>query len=100
MVASAEVENSQTHPTASIYLLIDIHDLVAARRHYDIRSRRIVTGVGRIPCVDLVGAGRRDVSHIPCRVTYSLRRCEAIVRATTLTAEAGKVPVVACRKAS
>src|SRR5262245_21605720 len=77
-----------------------MYGLIAARRDYDIRSRRIVTGVSGIPRVDLVVASRRYVGHIPCRVANSFRRREAIVRAATLTAKAGSVPVGARRKAS
>src|SRR5262245_3219626 len=100
MVASAQVEDSQTDPATSIYLLIDMHDLIAARRDYDIRSRRIVTGVSGIPRIDLVVSSRRDVGAKPCRVANSQRGRDAIVRAETLTTKARKAPGAACRKAS
>src|SRR5678815_3095049 len=92
MVASAQVENSQANPDASVYLLVNLHTLVAACRHYNIRSRRVVTGVGRIPCVNLVIPCRRNISLIPCRIADRLGRRESIVCAATLTAEAGSVP--------
>src|SRR5262245_6427948 len=100
MIPSAQVESSQADPGSSVYLLINMHSLIAARRHDHIRSRRVISRVRWIPGVDLVIAGRRDIGFIPGRVTDSLRRRKPVVRAAPLVAETGSVPPGACRETS